>query len=66
MKDIIDQAKALNIKTIFVQEEFDVRNAGIIAKEIDAKIVRINPLSIDWPGEMKNITLSLKSSFENE
>jgi zinc transport system substrate-binding protein len=66
MKEIIDMARFAEIKTIFVQQEFDIRNAEVIAKEIGAKIVQINPLSLDWPGEMKRITLSLKSSFDNE
>ncbi|RLD81338.1 MAG: zinc ABC transporter substrate-binding protein [Bacteroidetes bacterium] len=66
MKEVIDQARAAGIKTIFVQKEFDMRNAEIIAEEIGANVVQIDPLSIDWPAEMKRITLSLKSSFDNE
>lgn len=66
MKEVIDMAREAGIKTIFVQKEFDVRNAEIIAQEIGARIVQIDPLSINWPDEIKNITVSLKSSFENE
>jgi len=66
MKEIIDEANAKGIKTIFVQMEFDKRNAEIIAKEIGGQVVVINPLSEAWPYEMENITNSLKKSFENE
>ncbi len=63
LKKIIDMAKEKGIKTIFVQQEFDKRNAEIIAREINGEVVVINPLSETWPEEIKLISLSLKNSF---
>lgn len=63
LEDIVKQAKAKNIHTIFVQKEFDTRNAEIIADEIGAKIIIIDPLSADWPGSMKQLVNSLNKSF---
>ncbi len=60
---LIELANEKGIKTIFVQQEFDKRNAEIIAQEINGKVVEINPLSESWPEEIKNISLSLKKSF---
>ena len=64
IQEIIDLAKKNDIKAIFVQKEFDKRNALVIAKEIGGSIVDINPLSEDWPSEMKAISSKLKRVFE--
>lgn len=56
---LIQQAKKQNVKVVFVQAEYDQRNAEVIAKEIGAKIVSINPLSYDWDKEMIMIAKAL-------
>ena len=48
MKELIDRARADRIKTIFVQREYDTKNARAIAHEIGAKVKIIDPLSEDW------------------
>ncbi|MCD4768591.1 MAG: zinc ABC transporter substrate-binding protein [Bacteroidales bacterium] len=48
MKDFIDRARSENIKVIMVQKEFDKRNVQIIADEIGAVVVEIDPLSGNW------------------
>ena len=55
LKYLIDRAKDENLKTIFVQKEFDVKNAQAIANEIGAKIMIIDPLSGDWENAMREI-----------
>lgn len=52
LSSLIKEAKLENVKVIFIQEEFDIKNAEIIANEIGAKIITINPLSYDWHNEM--------------
>jgi zinc transport system substrate-binding protein len=64
LKELIDQTDSLRIKSIFVQEEFDMTNAEVIAREIDGKVIKIKPLSENWPEEYKKIVMSLKHSFE--
>jgi zinc transport system substrate-binding protein len=64
LREIIDLARKNEIKLIFVQEEFDQRNAVVIAKEIGGSILIINPLAEDWPSEMKTISNHLKRVFE--
>lgn len=63
MKDLIDLVKEKNIKTIFVMQEFDRKNALTIASETGASIATINPLSEDWPGAVRQIINSLHSSL---
>ncbi|MCD4769087.1 MAG: zinc ABC transporter substrate-binding protein, partial [Bacteroidales bacterium] len=48
MKDFIDRARSENIKVIMVQKEFDKKNVQIIADEIGAVVVEIDPLSGNW------------------
>jgi zinc transport system substrate-binding protein len=48
MKALIDRARKENIKTIFVQREYDTKNAKAIAGEIGGEIRIIDPLSEDW------------------
>lgn len=49
---------------IFVQQEFDTRNAKLIADELGAGIVPINPLSYDWHEEMINVARALAKQEE--
>lgn len=64
LKQLIDLAKAENVKTVFIQAEFDQRNAETIAKEIGANIVSINLLSYNWGDEMIKIAKSISSISE--
>lgn len=48
MKGLIDMARNEGIHSIFIQKEYDKRNAKAIADEIGAGLVIIDPLSPDW------------------
>lgn len=48
MKELIDEVARDSISAIFVQREFDKRNARVIAAETGAGLVIIDPLSEDW------------------
>jgi zinc transport system substrate-binding protein len=64
MAEIIEQARERGIKSIFVQAEFDERNASIVAEEIGGSIIRINPLSENWADEMKSIARKLNNALK--
>ncbi len=61
MVELVKLAKAKGIKTIFVQPEFDKKNAEVLANEIDGRIVEINPLAYDWKEEMLKIADALEN-----
>lgn len=65
LKELIDFSRTKNIQTIFVQREYDVRNAKAIADEIDAEVVVIDPLSGDWMKSTTDIIEALHLSFTN-
>ena len=60
LKALIDTCRKENAHTIFVQQEFDQRNAQLIADELGVKVVSINPLSYDWSEEMLRVVRALK------
>jgi len=59
LKNLIDRGREENLKTIFVQREFDTKNARLIGNEIGAETVVINPLSNDWVMSLKEIAEEL-------
>jgi len=63
MKELIDIARRENIRIIFVQKEFDNKNARVFADEIGAELKIIDPLSEDWMDSTMDIINSLHESF---
>lgn len=59
LKALIDLGKAEDVHVIFVQPEFDRRNAETIARQTGTNVVPINPLSYDWETEMLNVAAAL-------
>lgn len=62
LKELMDVCKNEDIHIIFIQPEFDVRNAEIIAKQTNTKVVPINPLSYEWPEEMLAVAEALHNA----
>ncbi len=63
MKELIDRSKKEDLKVIFVQKEYDIKNAQTIADETGAEIVIIDPLSEDWFNATMDIVNALYESF---
>ena len=63
LKELIDFARNTKIKTIFVQREYDSKNAKEIAREIGGKIRIIDPLSENWHESTIDIINALYNSF---
>jgi DHA3 family macrolide efflux protein-like MFS transporter len=59
LKQLVDRAKRESIRTVFIQQEFDRKNAEIIARETGSRLVVINPLSGQWSEEMIRIAKAL-------
>lgn len=52
LKQLLETATQSGAKVVFVQQEFDRKNAELIAKETGCRLVTINPLSYNWHDEM--------------
>lgn len=59
LKELIETCRRDSAQVIFVQQEFDTRNAQLIADELGVKVIPINPLSYEWQKEMVNIAKAL-------
>lgn len=59
LKSLMEVCKEEGVHVIFIQPEFDRRNAEIIARQTGTKVVPINPLSYDWEKEMVKVAQSL-------
>ncbi len=64
MKYLIDEGRKHGLKTIFVQREYDTKNAQVIADEIGAELLIIDPLSEDWLNATSYIISAIHSSFK--
>ena len=64
LKELINTCKEENVHIIFVQPEFDRRNAELIARQTGTEVVDINPLSYDWKEEMMKTAKALTGEQE--
>jgi zinc transport system substrate-binding protein len=55
IREIIDMARKKNIHSIFVQKQLSIDNSRSLAKEINAEIIRIDPMDENWKEQMKYI-----------
>ena len=59
LQRLIRQCREQGVEVIFVQQEFDVRNAQLIADELGVEVIPINPLSYEWREEMIGVARAL-------
>lgn len=59
LQSLIKLCREKNAKVIFVQQEFDMRNAETIAKELGVRVIPVNPLNYNWTEEMTNTAKAL-------
>ncbi|MBN1915030.1 MAG: zinc ABC transporter substrate-binding protein [Parachlamydiales bacterium] len=62
---IIAEAKKENISAIFVQKQFDQKNARVIAEALQAKIIVADPLAEKYILNMEDFTQQLIHSFHD-
>ncbi len=66
LKELIDIGKAEKIRVIFVQKEYDTKNARAIAAETGAVLETIDPLSENWAASVQQIIYALYNSFKGK
>jgi ABC-type Zn uptake system ZnuABC Zn-binding protein ZnuA len=58
---VIKKAKEESIPVIFIQEEYDIRNAQTISQEAGIALVQINPMNYNWLQSMNELTQTLQN-----
>lgn len=61
IKKLIDRAKNEHITVVFIQKEFDKENAKQISKDINGKLIQIDPLAENWEAQMRDLIKTFKS-----
>ncbi|NLN59298.1 MAG: zinc ABC transporter solute-binding protein [Deltaproteobacteria bacterium] len=64
IRAMISLARKKGIKTIFIQKGFDEKGASAIAREIGAKVVKVNPLERDWLKNLDDFSAILKVALK--
>ncbi len=63
LRQVLEQANAQGIRTIFIQREFDINIAKTAAADIGGEVVVIDPLDPHWLNNMYSITQSIKDAL---
>ena len=61
---LIRRSRAENIPVIFIQEEYDMRNAQLISEETGAEVVQTNPLAYNWTASMYALHQAMKDALQ--
>lgn len=59
--ELVETCRQGGVRVIFVQPEFDRRNAELIASQTGTRVVEVNPLAYDWQAEMLHVARALSS-----
>ena len=63
LQRLVKYAKERGIKVIFVQPQFSVANANVIAQAIDGQISFANPLALNWADNLRQIAAKFKAAL---
>jgi zinc transport system substrate-binding protein len=61
---LLERARASRLQVIFVQPGFSQRRAALIAGEIGAEVVELDPLARDWLGNMYRVAAALGDALK--
>jgi zinc transport system substrate-binding protein len=64
LDDLIKNAKQERIKVIFVQRQFSTKNAETVARSIGARVVRIDPMAMDYLENMRKIAETFRKVIQ--
>lgn len=64
LKEIVELSREKQIKTIFIQPQFDKRLAATIAQSIGGQVVTLDPLAKDYLATMRDIALKMQKALQ--
>ena len=56
---LIEFARVKNIHTVYVQKQFNSASARVLAREINASIVELDPLAEDYIVNLRNVAQAI-------
>lgn len=64
LETLIEEAREEGLSRIFMQPQFPRRSAELLAEEIGAEVVTIDPLAPDWLANLRRVGYSFKEALE--
>lgn len=61
--DLVGAARARGTRTIFVQTSVSGRGARVIAEEIGAEVVALDPLAYDWDDNLRRVAAAMAAAL---
>lgn len=62
LQQMIEEARARRVSTIFVEPQFATASAQTIAREIGAEVVPIDPLARDWASNLRDVARKIAAA----
>lgn len=62
---LVDRARREGVRVIFVQPGFSDRAARVIAQEIGARVVAVDPLAYDWPASLRRAASEFREALQD-
>ncbi|SMC23722.1 zinc transport system substrate-binding protein [Desulfacinum hydrothermale DSM 13146] len=63
LKRLMDDARSLGVKTLFVQPQFAARSPRVVAQAIGAELVPLDPLAEDWADNLRAASRRIKEAL---
>ncbi len=64
LEKLIHYARENNIRIIFVQPQFSRKSAKVVAREINGKVISVDPLAEDWSANLRDVAEKFKSALK--
>ena len=64
LKELVQHARESGINIIFVQPQFSVKDAEVVAKEIGGQVVFANPLAEDWTANLRQVAAKFQAALK--
>lgn len=63
---LVERARSEGVRVVFVQPGFSDRGARVVAREIGARVVAVDPLAYDWPANLRRVAAAFHEALEDD
>ncbi len=64
LKELIELARAKNIKIIFAQPQLSSKSAGLLADEIGGQVILVDPLALNWSQNLREVAQKFRAALK--
>ena len=64
LQSLIRRARKEGVKVVFVQPQFSVKSAEMIAREIGGQVVRVDPLAENWDANLREVARKFSAALK--